>query len=217
MIKTNLQIPQLVVSHPELNWNQKAVLSLIIYHQQTQNQHRFSMKDKEIASILGMKVGSVSTIIGQLFELGITDKELESTQPQKGIKNKNIRYIWMESLDIWLNGSQLPIIRPRTQEELEERTKKQFKAVDGSKSSDIDLNIIYNYEDLNRTSSQFDLAIEQYQGEEPTVIHKIKISFEGEVEEVEAFEYKDENGTNKLMMLEIFRTMIKFYKKHPIS
>jgi predicted transcriptional regulator len=48
------------------------------------------MKDKEIAKELGMKLGSVSTIIGQLFELGIIDKDVDSVQIQKGSKNKKL-------------------------------------------------------------------------------------------------------------------------------
>ena len=129
MIQKNLIIPQLVVSHPVLNWNQKAILTLIIQHHQTHHDQRFTMKDKEIAKELGMKLGSVSTIIGQLFELGIIDKDVDSVQIQKGSKNKNVRYIWVESLDVWITGSQLPTITPRSQEELAERTKKQFKDV----------------------------------------------------------------------------------------
>jgi len=216
-MKTNLFMPQLVVSHPELNWNQKAVLSLIIQHQQNQNQCRFSMKDKEIAKILGMKVGSVSSIIGQLFELGIIDKEIANIQTQKGVKNKNIRYIWMESFDNWISGSQLPIIITRSKEELAERTKKQFKSINGTKSYTIDLDKVYNYEEVDGTTTQIDLAIEQYNSEEPPLIHIIKISLEDEVDEVEVFEYKDEYGNAKLMMLETYRRTIKYYKRYSKS
>jgi hypothetical protein len=217
MIQKNLIIPQLVVSHPVLNWNQKAILTLIIQHHQTHHDQRFTMKDKEIAKELGMKLGSVSTIIGQLFELGIIDKDVDSVQIQKGSKNKNVRYIWVESLDVWITGSQLPTITPRSQEELAERTKKQFKDANDQKSTGFDLDKVYNYEEVNGTIEQINLAIEQYKDTEPTLIHSIKASLEGEEFDVEAFEFTDKDGITKLMLLESLRDMVKYYKKHPKS
>lgn len=217
MILKNLIIPQLVVSHPVLNWNQKAILTLIIQHHQTHHDQRFTMKDKEIAKELGMKLGSVSTIIGQLFELGIIDKDVDSVQIQKGSKNKNVRYIWVESLDVWITGSQLPTITPRSQEELAERTKKQFKDANDQKSTGFDLDKVYNYEEVNGTIEQINLAIEQYKDTEPTLIHSIKASLEGEEFYVEAFEFTDKDGITKLMLLESLRDMVKYYKKHPKS
>ena len=139
MIQTNLIIPQLVASHPELNWNQKAVLTLIIQHQQNDNTNKFSLKDKDIAKILGIKIGNVSTIVGQLFDMGIIDKSTENTQTQKGIKPKNVRFICLVSLDTWLNGNTSPPIIKRTKEELTLRTKKQFKDL---KSDDVEIDTL---------------------------------------------------------------------------
>ncbi len=188
MIQTNLIIPQLVASHPELNWNQKAVLTLIIQHQQNDNINKFSLKDKDIAKILGIKVGNVSTIVGQLFDMGIIDKSTVNTQTQKGVKPKNVRFICLVSLGTWLNGNTSPPIIKRTKEELTLRTKKQFKDL---KSDDVEIDTLEPIDTI--TSAVDDISEIDYFNDVVNVKTKV------ENDEMITINYEEINNQSKIL------------------
>lgn len=158
----DLVMPKLVVSHPELSWNEKAVLSLIIQHYQTNNDAEFSLKDKEIGILLGLKVSSVYPIISQLYKKNLINKITKSIQVNSGQKPKNVRYITLVDIAVWTIGNTLPTITARTiSNEFDtmkvdmEETEKILVELDESFKNET---IIIKFEDVNSTGRVISLV-----------------------------------------------------------
>lgn len=99
-----------VAKNTDLNWSEKAILSLIITAQV--NGRTFVLTDLELSKLLDIDAGNINKYISLLAKRNIIYKTTASIPSHSGGKPKRRRTITVLNLDTWTHDNKKPVFTP---------------------------------------------------------------------------------------------------------
>ncbi len=196
-----LEIQKEIVSESRLTWNEKALISLISRHQNT--DVTFTLTDKKIASELGLKPSSIYGLVSNLAKLNIITKHTDSKQINAGQKPKNVRYITLIPYNEWFttstdaNTSDLSHDNPKDEQSVDDTENvPNIEAITLVSNATPTNEIIVKQDDCVSNESYLEEFLKENPNYQELEVLNIKIDFEDGDEPIttEAYFYKEVDG-----------------------